>query len=43
MICRYQPPLPADQVKASHDYDYEGGIIQISQMLVPNKVFTPCH
>lgn len=20
----YQPPLPADQVKASHDYDYEG-------------------
>lgn len=22
---RYQPPLPADQVKASAEFDYEGG------------------
>ena len=23
--CRYQPPLPADQVKTSTEFDYEGG------------------
>lgn len=27
LLCspRYQPPLPADQVKAATDFDYEGG------------------
>lgn len=27
--CRYQPPLPADQVKPLADFDYEGGTVLV--------------
>lgn len=28
-LLRYQPPLPADQVKGSQEYDYGGGDVHL--------------
>lgn len=30
--CRYQPPLPADQVKPMAEFDYEGGEVSINDL-----------
>lgn len=45
--CRYQPPIPADQVKPLTEYDYEGGknyniyycLVIISPFVIANE---PC-
>lgn len=34
-IFRYQPPLPADQVKAATDFDYEGGTYTCKVLFSP--------
>lgn len=45
--CRYQPPIPADQVKPLTEYDYEGGknynIYYCLVIIVPFVfVYDPC-
>jgi hypothetical protein len=51
--CRYQPPLPADQVKPMAEFDYEGGevsindlffsLVQHSSQLFFGKFFDDCE
>lgn len=43
MRCRYQPPIPADQVKVSTEADYDGGgssfLVRVISIFLQNLVF----
>jgi hypothetical protein len=36
---RYQPPLPADQVKPMVEFDYEGGVPSVCELIFMNSLF----